>query len=241
MPTFEEVKPLIALQHFDLQILQKEKQLKKIKLDESVETIQGKRKGLKEKQQQIDYLAKNFKFKQEQIKIEQAELLKNSEEIQHRIESGDEDFRVLDAMAREMNSLEERKIELVSEQEDLNNQFEQIDKLQKQIMQADASLFEKEQNLVSRYQNQMESIKEELAALKEHRELIIAACDKKLIDMYEKSARRNRGIALGRLEHGKCSTCRTPIAQERLPQIKNEAPLSKCPSCGRILIVGSNE
>ncbi len=82
------------------------------------------------------------------------------------------------------------------------------------------------------------ALKEGLAQLEAVRADIVAGMSPEIVKLYEKTAARAGGVAVGVLTENRCGVCRMPIDGGRLIDLKAQAPLGVCPSCKRLLLIG---
>ena len=70
----------------------------------------------------------------------------------------------------------------------------------------------------------------------EHKQLA-ETLNAELCRAYERSCHECGGIGVAELVDGSCSACRSAFDSTRISRIKQDAPVSRCPSCRRLLIV----
>ena len=58
-----------------------------------------------------------------------------------------------------------------------------------------------------------------------------------VLNLYQKTLKKCGGVAVCELKENACSACRTEFEVAKLHSIKDEAPLTVCPTCGRLMIV----
>ncbi len=76
-----------------------------------------------------------------------------------------------------------------------------------------------------------------IASNKAARDAVLAQVSPDVGRLYSKTSELFDTVFIGKLEGSACSVCRAKIEPGRLIAIMNEAPLSTCPSCKRLLII----
>jgi len=79
----------------------------------------------------------------------------------------------------------------------------------------------------------LEQLKNILSNLKEKRQLLAAEIDPQAIEVYQE-LKKQKGIAVARVEQGICRVCRISLPITELQQARSSS-LVRCSSCGRIL------
>lgn len=80
----------------------------------------------------------------------------------------------------------------------------------------------------------IEQIKATLSELKQKRQALSADISPQVVEFYHK-LREQKGIAIAKVEQGRCSRCRILLAAAELQRSRNS--MVQCSSCGRILYV----
>lgn len=86
-----------------------------------------------------------------------------------------------------------------------------------------------------------ESAKEwlaELGELKAQRDRQAAEIPDDLLQRYQEAAQRGGGTGIGRLEGNACTACRIEMSYADVGELHAGPPLTTCPQCRRLLVVG---
>ena len=136
-----------------------------------------------------------------------------------------------DAARRKVNQIDDEQIAA-------SEKHEQVKAVKKQLEDAIATLDAQALKIRDAYQRDAVELKTAIDSSNARRDEIVERIDSTLLREYTRAAQRGGGIGMARLVEGRCSTCRSQIDDNRMLQIKAEAPLARCPHCGRLLIIG---
>ena len=113
-----------------------------------------------------------------------------------------------------------------------------MEKLEGEIDTIEASLCAKEEKLIAEYRAKGGEILARVNQFKPERDRMVAFVnDQKLLATYERIAKAKGGVALSSLNENACTVCRTTFDHSRVLGLRTEAPLSVCPSCGRLMVI----
>ena len=82
---------------------------------------------------------------------------------------------------------------------------------------------------------QLEKLKATVSDLKQKRQLLVSAISPQAIEIYQ-GLRKQKGVAIARVEQGICRGCRISLPVTELQQVRGSS-LVRCSSCGRILFL----
>jgi len=145
---------------------------------------------------------------------------------------------------KELANMEQQATQLASqmrhEEDRVLETMGQIEALQKDI----ASKTTHADNLEKEWKQKQERLLSEKAELSaaldatgKRREEIIATIDPAYVETYEKVRARKQGVAVARIEQGRCQGCRIAVPLSELTQAR-AGELVHCSSCGRVLCIG---
>lgn len=237
MPTFDEVQPLLVLQQFDLEILQKQKKLDSLPQKTAILEIRHKKAEVQSKSEQVQELMNAAVREYDHRRFEDDQLAAKEAEAQLKIESAGGDYRAVESYTKELEGFAERREALKSSMAADASRIDQIKAVQTKVEAALAQLEAEESRQTESYKAEGGKITEELLAAKTSRDALAGKLDKDLVARYEKSAKRFGGVGVCKFVDGACSACRNRLDGNRIPQIMSEAPLSTCPHCGRLMVV----
>lgn len=133
----------------------------------------------------------------------------------------------VEGMKTTRGRLEEKALDIMGEIEAL---IKKVDILKGEFKKAEAEEQQKQQQL----SGEIEALKLKLAELKDQQQELTSSLDTKTIEFYRR-LRKQKGMAVARVEKGRCLGCRILLATTELQRARNG--IVQCSSCGRILFV----
>jgi predicted nucleic acid-binding Zn-ribbon protein len=134
----------------------------------------------------------------------------------------------VEGFKRKRNSLEENTLEIMEQAEAATADL--------------ASLSRELGEVEDRWRNEqrqlsvaIEQLKSSLSQLKNERQTALAGIGAETIDCYNR-LRKQKGLAVARVEQGTCRGCRISLSTAELQRVKGNK-LIMCSSCGRILFI----
>ena len=126
---------------------------------------------------------------------------------------------------------------LREDNERLREELAKVKAVRKQVEDALALCNQREEALRAAYQEQDDSLIDQVRELLAQRADLEKTIPADLLKLYDSTAAKTGGVALGKLEDATCGVCRTALEGGRLIELKAQAPLGRCPNCKRLLIV----
>jgi predicted nucleic acid-binding Zn-ribbon protein len=114
----------------------------------------------------------------------------------------------------------------------------EIGKVRSQARTAVKRLEIRERSLVEAYRREGSQLVEQMKKDDAARVQVAARLSADLMTAYEEAVQRCGGVGVAHLEEGRCGACRNTIEPNRLLQVKRDAPVSHCPHCHRLLVIG---
>lgn len=235
--TAEQIKALEDLQAVDRARLQAARALKELEAGGKLDAIREKRAELEQKREQIEALYQREAEQLERYQQEDEQLAFQQKETQQRIDEAGGDYRSLTSLTRDLEGAMKRRETVEFESGKIQKKADEIAKLRDKADTAIAALRQREADAEASLGAKAEELKSTMSKNGEARDEMKARVPANLLRVYEQTLKRCGGVAIAHLADGKCDACRSPIEANRLLQVRKEAPLSKCPRCGRILIV----
>ncbi len=235
--TPEEIDALYDVQAIDLEISKMERQLEELPQRQLILRLRKKREAIAEKLSQVQALRKDATKKLNRINDEDASLQKKEAGVQAAIEAAGNDFRNAESRTKELDGIFRRRNELSESRESVGAELAKIKALEAQVNAALEELDVSEAQATESFKSEGTALMKSIASNKAARDAVLAQVSPDVGRLYSKTSELFDTVFIGKLEGSACSVCRAKIEPGRLIAIMNEAPLSTCPSCKRLLII----
>lgn len=233
----DDLTTLLEIQQIDLDILRERKTLEELPQREIIMECRQKRETIAAKQGQVSALKKDTMRKLTRITDEDASLAKKEQGVQAAIEAAHGDFRHAEARTKELAGIAKRRATLAEEHDRIAGELDKIKALEAQVQQILDDVDAREEQATATFKEQGGRCKMRIAEWERQRQSLGATVDPAVFEIYEKTASRTGGVAIGRLDDSRCGICRSSISGGRLIDLKAQVPLGICPSCQRLLII----
>ena len=224
------------LQQIDLEAIRLRKKLQELPQRQTLAAITAKLDEVFAKSQQVSRMRNDCELDMIKLSDEEDKLIEKAKGLEERLRNTSA-FRMNENLKRDREGVVKRrnKIEF-----DSANALERLDKItvvENQVAQA-VEKFEGQKAEVEQAIAKIEGeAKDRLTAIVTRRAEILQALPDKLIEQYESTRKSKGGIAVSVLEDTHCSVCRVEIAKSRIAELRSGPAISKCPNCGRIIVV----
>lgn len=235
--TQSHIDTLRILQELDRRRLQAQLALESLPQKQQAEQLREKLKGVVSKIAQVQKLYDDAKGELVRLQTEDEKLVNKIAETQTAIDQAEGDYRSITALSRDMEGMQKRRETVKFESDKVEARIAEVDKVLRGACEARDALIKQEEALAVSYRAEGGALKATAEEALKQREPLVAQLSAELIAEYDRVSKKCAGIALTTVEGGCCSVCRNTIDESRLLQMKAEAPLSHCPSCGRIAIM----
>lgn len=148
-------------------------------------------------------------------------------------------FRDQSAMAGEIDSLRQRKLELEDEELVVMEELEPLDLDLERIGAEDAGLLLERSTLESELLAATGNLERDRGVLSAGRDALAAEVSPELLAEYERLRARLGGIGAARVVRGACSGCNLALSATELDHLRHatNGTVSHCEQCGRILVL----
>ena len=235
--TSEELATLLQMQQVDLEIIRLEKELAELPQRKVIVAAREKKRVIEEKRARVESMRKEAEAKLSHVSDEDAKLAVKQRIAQEAVENAKDNYRNVEARAKEMNGYAKRRATLEEELDKLGSELAKVEEIEAQVSSLLESVNRQEAEATEAFQTQGGALKNDIARLEAQKARVSEHLSEGIRGLYDKTASRTGGVAVARLLDGKCSACRTPIDGGRLLDLKAQAPLATCPNCKRLLIV----
>lgn len=235
--TETELQGLLELQEADRAAINAENRLAALPQRAELDALAKKKHAVLEKLAQVTKMHDATRRKRSQIEDERAILLRKQQETQEKIDAASGDFRAVQSLTRDLDGIAKRLNTLEGELAAATEKHEAVSSVKRQAEDAIAAFDAQALKIRESFQRDAAALREEQEAARARRTNIAQGIGADILKAYAEAARRGGGMGMARLVENRCSTCRNTIDANRLLQVKREAPLARCPNCGRLLIV----
>ena len=235
--TAETLMVLDDLAAADLELLQTDKKLTDLPQRASILACRKKKAAFSEKLENVLELKAKTEKKLSLVSDEDERRAVKQAAVEAAIAEGG-DYRNIEARTKELNGYVKRRDTLVGELSGIEADLTKIAALETQLRDAIGKVEEAERVHVTSFKEEGRELQAKLADLSAVRKDLMAQLPEQICNEYLKVAKSKGGIALARLEGKRCTTCRGIIDDSHYSQLRADAPLSHCPCCGRLIIVG---
>ncbi len=226
-------KQLYQLQEVDLEIESNERTLKQLvsRLGES-QTVVRTRTKLASEQERLNEL----KRQQQSAEWEIDDLVNKLTAAEEKLYSGKmKNPKELTNLQHEADGLKTRRSQLEDKTLETMNQVElatsSADTISRQLKKLEVEWRSQQQQLSI----DIEQLKTTLSNLKQRQQLLSAEIEPQVIELY-REIRKQKGIAVAKVEQGICQGCRISLPTTNLQRARS-GRLAQCSSCGRILFL----
>lgn len=228
-----DLRPLIELQEYDLQIKNLEKELKEIpkKIERLQETLELEKNSLLQVKMQMEENQK--KRKELELNIQNfRQNIANYKAQQMKKKLTNEEYQALsEAIANEEKKIAEVE-ELLLEEMLLADEIEKEIKLKEEAFHRAELQMEKDKELILK---EKEEIEEKINKLRIIRENTTRGIPQKLLELYNKISKKKDGIALSVVKDEFCSICNMRVRPQNLAELRKNTNIIFCENCDRIL------
>ena len=232
-----DLEMLLDLQKVDLEIIQAKKKRSELPQRAKLAILKSKRDLFTEKREQVMALKEKADADMASVESEDTMLAEKQQRAQELIDAAGSDYRSIESHSKELSGFAKRRDTLSGKIEQLSAQLQKIDGMLAQLDQGLAVVEREQKSVRDSFLAQDSQLDGEIAQLLEKRTSMAASLPGDLVALYERTAQKTGGVAIGRLVDNTCGVCRSAIEGGRLIELKAAAPLGVCPSCKRLLVI----
>ena len=236
--SYEDLDVLLEVQKVDLAIMQAKKMRGELPQRIEVVKIRKKRDEILPKLEKVTALQIAKEDEIRKVEDEDRGLAEKQARCQEDIDNAGADFRAVESHSKDMAGIVKRRVTLEENLRDLNAELDKINSVRAQVDSAIAACDKQEADLRAAFKDQDDALVDRVRQLLGKRSELTARIPADLVGLYDATAAKTGGVALGKLEEdGTCGVCRAAIDGGRLIELRSQAPLGQCPGCKRLLIV----
>ena len=233
----QDLATLLEIQQLDLNIMKAKKA--RVELPQRIEVmrLRKKREEIREKLEQVQGLQKRAEAELTIVEDEDRSLSERQERAQEIIDASGSDYRKVESHSKEMAGAARRREALAQKILEITEQVDKIKGIAGQLEGAIVASEAEEAKLRASFEGEDKALADEVRELSSKRAELAASLPPEILKLYEKTAEKVGGVAVGRMVDDTCGVCRTLIDGGRLIELKASAPLGMCPACKRLLVI----
>lgn len=235
--TPEQIAFLNKLQEVDKMGLRAQRAIKQLPQPSEATQIREKRDGFAAKLQKVNLMLQREVSALEKLELEDRQLSEKISKVQEKIDSASGDYRNVNAWTKDMQSMSKRRQTLEGLLEEALTKISEVEQVKSQLEAAISQLEGKERALYESFQQESGKLKDDIVKCQEAGRLLAAQIPEVILKKYLNAVKACGGVGLAHLSNGRCDACRNEIPANRMPSIREEAPISECPLCHRVLVI----
>ncbi len=233
----DDLIKLLKLQSIDVDIIRIQKEIDELPQRAQLSDLQAKHADLVAKREKVLAMKRRCDTETARLSTEDEILANKQLHAQELIDNAGADYRSVESHSKEMSGFAKRRAELDTKLAALMEESQKIEGVLAQLDRALALVNRDESRVDEEYSAAVEKLSAHTDEMKQERNTQAAAIAPELMALYEDTAKRTGGVAIGRLNDNRCGICRSLIEGGRLIELKASAPLGVCPACKRLLVI----
>lgn len=232
-----DIEVLLKLQQVDIAAMKAVKQRENLPQKAKIELLDEKLDTLNEKLASVQAIQDKAQGELAKIETEDNTLADKQRRAQELINVAGSDYRSIESHSKELSGFAKRRDTLSEKIESLTAHLEKVATLKGQLETAIAQVEQQRATAQQEFDAVDGELVKQIESLAAQKKNLSAELPRELITLYEKTATRTGGVALGKLNDNVCGVCRTAIEGGRLIELRASAPIGVCPSCKRLLVI----
>lgn len=234
---FENLETLLKIQAIDLAIMQTKKKRAELPQRVKVQLLRKKRDEISAKLDQALEIEKKAKAEFTEVEDEDRQLAEKQQRAQELIDDSGTDYRKVESQSKEMAGIAKRRDTLAEKMLEMQVNLDKIESVRSQLENAIKASQVEEKRMRASFEAEDNELIEGIKVLAAKKAELAAGLPADLMSLYDKTAAKAGGVAIGKLEEGRCGICHGAIEGGRLIELRASAPLGTCPNCKRLLVV----
>lgn len=235
--TSQEIEALEGLQRIDTEVIRNTKKLEELPQRQAILEVRQKLAEVIKKKTQVQDMIDEAEDELASLLAEDERLAQKQAETQEALDRVKGDYRSVESYSKDLHGVSKRREKLAGDMERLDQQIERIRPLMDQIMSACSELEAREKASIASFQEEGGALQKALMQAEAEHKKLQEAVNPQLYQAYERACHECGGIGVAELVDSSCSACRSSFDSSKLSKIKQDEPISRCPSCRRLLII----
>lgn len=236
-----EPEALLQLQEIDLDLMRLRTQLESLPQKARIDTIKTASKKVSSEITKIVGQRKDVEMDISDHDADRKKIEGLVGEVQEKAGDGGTDYRAIRDLEGQLSALAKRLEKIEFETTGLMETLERLEKAERNARGISAKLADELSRQTTSYQESILDIRKEVERLGKERELTLKELSPALVARYDVARKRFNGLAVETLNGNKPSACRVSLQPSQYSDLKHAGPISECPYCHRLLIVGRED
>lgn len=232
-----QIQALLELQDVDTEIIRNKKKLEELPQRQGILVLRQKIAEVVKKKTQVQDMIDAAEDELDSLMKEDERLAKKQAETQEALDRVQGDYRSVESYSKDLHGVVKRRDKLSEDMERVDAQIARTSEVMNQIMAGYNELSTREKNLVEQFQSEGGAIQRTLDQLNAKHKQLQEMLSPEIYKAYNRACNECGGIGVARLNDSSCSICRATFDSGKLNKIRQEEPISRCPSCRRLLVV----
>lgn len=237
LATASEIEALEQLQKIDTEDIRTAKKLEELPQRQALLEIRQKLAAIVKKKTQVQDMLDTAEEELASLMAEDERLANKQAETQEALDRVKDDYRSVESYTKDLHGAAKRRDKLAADMERVDEQINRVTPLMDQIMAGCAQLEAREKDLIASFQQEGGALQRSLAENAALHKKLQEQVNPELFRAYERACADCGGIGIAELVEGACSACRSTFDASKMAKIKQDEPVSRCPSCRRLLII----
>ena len=235
--TPQELDQLEELQRIDMESIHNKKKLDALPQRQVILETRQKLAEVVKKKTQVQDMIDEAEDELAKLMTEDERLAQKQAETQDALDRVKGDYRSVESYSKDLHGVVKRREKLASDMERLDAQIGRIKPLMDQIMAGCAELEAREKAAIASFQEEGGALQRALAEAEANHKNIQSSLSPGLYQAYDRACNECGGIGVAELVDSSCSACRSVFDSTKMARIMQEEPVSRCPSCRRLLLI----
>lgn len=200
--------------------------------------VRAKKAEYKAKRDQLDSVYVKARDEVAQVSAKDSQLAEAQTKMQKEIEDTQGDYKKVEAYTNKLNELTNQRKVVDEQLEKIEVNFNKIKELKEKVDEAIGKVSMQEDDLNDQLQKTNTQLKIDMEKAQSEKQSLEKEISMDALALYKKCRNQVGQIVLAKLEGDACSVCKSSLSNANLSKVQEQAPISDCPSCNRILWIG---
>lgn len=197
--------------------------------------VRAKKAEYKVKRDQLDAVYVKARDEVAQVSAKDSQLAEAQQKMQKEIEATQGDYKKVEAYTNKLNELTNQRKAVDEKLETIEANFNKIKQLKEKVDDAIGKVGMQEDDLNEQLQRATAQLKIDMEKAQVDKANLEKEISMDALALYKKQRNLVGQIVLAKLDGDACSICKSTLSNANLSKVQEQAPISECPSCHRVL------